>query len=238
MGIVHMSDPRVAAVPVRDNGQPLTDVRAAGVLVDGRRSDPAGAFAQLRTGVVERLLHAQSLLPEGLRLLLVEGYRPPDLQQRYFEQYAAQLRTARPEWTAEQIRTAAARYVSPPEVAPHSAGAAVDLTLVDPDGVELDMGTRLNATPEESAGACYTHADGISRSARLHRDVLTVALTSAGLVNYPTEWWHFSHGDRYWALMTGRPAAVYGATRPGGAAGPPDTLDGNLPDQPGKDGRP
>jgi D-alanyl-D-alanine dipeptidase len=30
------------------------------------------------------------------------------------------------------------------------------------------------------------------------------------LVNYPTEWWHWSYGDRYWALMTGAPAALYG----------------------------
>jgi D-alanyl-D-alanine dipeptidase len=29
-------------------------------------------------------------------------------------------------------------------------------------------------------------------------------------VNYPTEWWHWSHGDRYWALLTGAEAALYG----------------------------
>ncbi len=26
----------------------------------------------------------------------------------------------------------------------------------------------------------------------------------------PTEWWHWSYGDRYWALVTGAPAALYG----------------------------
>jgi zinc D-Ala-D-Ala dipeptidase len=36
------------------------------------------------------------------------------------------------------------------------------------------------------------------------------ALRGAGLVNYPTEWWHWSYGDRYWAMMTGATAAVYG----------------------------
>jgi len=35
-------------------------------------------------------------------------------------------------------------------------------------------------------------------------------LGGAGLVNYPTEWWHWSYGDRYWALMTGAPAALHG----------------------------
>lgn len=104
----------------------------------------------------------------------------------------------------------ASRYVSPPGVAPHSAGAAVDLTLADADGRELDLGTRMNATPEESAGACYTRAENISDGARSHRAVLSTALTAAGLVNYPTEWWHWSYGDRYWALGTGAAAAHYG----------------------------
>lgn len=151
-----------------------------------------------------------SLLPDGLRLLFVEGYRPPDLQRRYFEKYARTLRAEHPDWPAERIRTAASRYVSPPEIAPHTAGAAVDLTLADAHGRELDLGTRMNATPEESAGACYTDADGISAEARAHRSVLGRALRGAGLVNYPTEWWHWSYGDRYWALSTGAPAALYG----------------------------
>ncbi|MFJ8011089.1 M15 family metallopeptidase [Streptomyces sp. NPDC096339] len=211
MNIVLMSDPRVAAIPVADNGEPLADVRAGGrLLLDGRRSDPAYAFAHLRSGGLDRLLHARSRLPDGLRLLIVEGFRPPALQQRYFEEYATELRTANPSRPVEELRVRSSRYVSPPEIAPHSAGAAVDLTLVDADGTELDMGTRVNAGPEESAGACYTLADGLSHRARLYRAALSRALTAAGLVNYGTEWWHWSFGDRYWALMTGRPTALYG----------------------------
>ncbi|NUT29743.1 MAG: dipeptidase, partial [Streptomyces sp.] len=29
-------------------------------------------------------------------------------------------------------------------------------------------------------------------------------------INYGTEWWHWSYGDRYWALQTRQPAALYG----------------------------
>lgn len=47
-------------------------------------------------------------------------------------------------------------------------------------------------------------------TARANRDVLGDALSAAGLVNYPTEWWHWSFGDRYWALGTGAPSAHYG----------------------------
>ncbi|MFI6416463.1 M15 family metallopeptidase [Streptomyces sp. NPDC050842] len=213
--IILMSDPRVTSIPVAECGERLVDVRRDGVLlVDPRKQDPDGSFAHLREGVVERLLTAQSLLPDGLRLLFVEGYRPPALQREYFEEYTDELRALHPEWPAERIRAAASRYVSPPEIAPHSAGAAVDLTLVGPDGRELDLGTRMNAGPEESAGACYTDADSIGAEARAHRDLLGAVLTAAGLVNYPTEWWHWSFGDRYWALMTGKPAALYGPKEP------------------------
>ncbi|MFE2041721.1 M15 family metallopeptidase [Streptomyces sp. NPDC059477] len=212
--IVLMSDPKVAAVPVEECGERLVDVRRdSPLLVDGRKwQDSAGAFAHLREGVLGRLLEAQALLPGGMRLLFVEGYRPPSLQRHYFEKYTAQLRTEHPEWDAAYVRTAASRYVSPPEIAPHGAGAAVDLTLADDEGRELDMGTRMNATPEDSAGACYTWADNITEDARSRRGVLGTALTAVGLVNYPTEWWHWSYGDRYWALETGAAVALYGPT--------------------------
>ncbi|MBY8880930.1 M15 family metallopeptidase [Actinacidiphila acidipaludis] len=209
--IILMSDPKIAALPVAECGEPLVDVRDGGALrVAAERDDPAGAFAHLRRGVLTRLLDAQDRLPDGLRLLFVEGYRPPALQRRYFEGYAAGLRAANPSWSADRLRDAASRYVSPPEIAPHSAGAAVDLTLATADGHELDMGTRINADPEESEGACYTGAPNIAAEARANRDLLSAALTAAGLVNYPTEWWHWSYGDRYWALATGAPAALYG----------------------------
>lgn len=208
--IILMSDPRVAAIPVQDCADPLVDVRTA-LRTDPRKTDATGAWAHLREGVLTRLLTAQRHLPDGLRLLFVEGYRPPALQREYFEEYAAELRTANPDWSPARVHTAASRYVSPPDIAPHSAGAAVDLTLVAPDGEELDMGTPMNASPEASGGACYTHAPDITPDARENRRVLGEALSAAGLVNYPTEWWHWSHGDRYWALATGAPAALYGS---------------------------
>ena len=83
-------------------------------------------------------------------------------------------------------------------------------TPVDAAGEQLDLGTPIDATPEESKGRCYLDAGGLSPDARAHRDLLASVLRSAGLVNYPTEWWHWSFGDRYWALLTGADAAAYG----------------------------
>ncbi|MCJ0875554.1 M15 family metallopeptidase [Streptomyces sp. AP-93] len=208
--IVLMSDPRVYAVPVRECGEPLVDVRDSGILVDPRKADATGSYALLRKGVLRRLLHAQDQLPQGLRLLFVEGYRPPSLQRQYFDEYLGVLRAQYPNLHEAELHTAASRYVSPPEIAPHSAGAAVDLTLADTNGVELDLGTRMNASPEESSGTCYTHASGIDTTARANREILGSALTAARFVNYPTEWWHWSYGDRYWALQSGTDAALYG----------------------------
>ncbi|WP_405921131.1 M15 family metallopeptidase [Streptomyces sp. NBC_00122] len=213
--IILMADPKVSAIAVHERGEPLVDVREAGLLlVDPRKADGAGCYALLREGVLQRLLHAQELLPDGLRLLFVEGYRPPALQRRYFDEYLSGLRAGRPDFPEAELYALASRYVSPPEIAPHSAGAAVDLTLAEEDGTELDLGTRVNADPEESAGACYTDAPHIGPAARANREILGAALAAAGLVNYPTEWWHWSYGDRYWALATGSPTALYGPASP------------------------
>ncbi|WP_433511166.1 M15 family metallopeptidase [Nonomuraea sp. CA-143628] len=210
--IVLISDPRVAAIPVRENGEELADVRGR-LRMDERMADRAGAYAHLRSGLLARLERAERRLPDGFHLLVVEGYRPIDTQRRIFEEYRDGLCAAFPEMSPDEAHIAASRYVSPVDVAPHTAGAAVDLTLCAPDGTEYDMGTQVDDNPEESDGACYMDATNISADARAHRKILADALEPVGLVNYPTEWWHWSFGDRYWALAEGRPYALYGPHR-------------------------
>jgi D-alanyl-D-alanine dipeptidase len=212
--VVLIADPRVTAIPVLDNAEALVDVREAGLRVSSYRADEAGAFALVRAGVLDRLLRAAHSLPPGVGLLFIEGYRPPALQRKYFDGHLNSLRAIYPGRDDGRLRTLASRHVSPPEIAPHSAGAAVDLTLCAEDGPALDLGTAVNATPEESNGACYTGHPSVTGEARRNRAVLAAALGQAGLVNYPTEWWHWSYGDRYWALVTGAAHAVYGACEP------------------------
>jgi D-alanyl-D-alanine dipeptidase len=208
--IVLLSDRRVIDLPVVESGEPLVDLRTVDVLrLDDRLADSEGAYAHVRLSVADRLVAAQTFLPRGLRLLVVEGYRPMALQRRYFTEYHAQLRADHPEWSDERIRRQASRYIAPPEAAPHVAGAAVDLTLATGGGVELPMGTEVNADPEECDSACYTAA-AVSPQAVENRKVLVSALTAVNLVNYPTEWWHWSYGDRYWAFVSRAAAACYG----------------------------
>ncbi|HWB36011.1 MAG TPA: M15 family metallopeptidase [Rugosimonospora sp.] len=195
-----LSDPRVAAVPVHDAGEPLVAL------------DPGfgPGRALVRRGLASRLQSARAALPPGIGLRVVEGHRPAYRQQAIINRYSDELRAARPGIGEPELHVLTSRYVAPLAVAPHVAGAAVDVTLVDPAGRELDLGTAVDATPERSGGRCYFAADGISPQARANRDLLARVLCREGLVNYPTEWWHYSYGDRYWALATGAGAALYG----------------------------
>jgi zinc D-Ala-D-Ala dipeptidase len=197
---VLLSDPRVAAVPVCDNGEPLTEL-------DGSFG-PSRAL--VRASVGRRLVRARGRLPQGLGLRVAEGYRTAAAQGAIIESYTAQLRAACPGVSLADLDHLTSRFVAPLAVAPHVAGAAVDVTLIDDTGCELDLGTPIDATPEQSDGACFFDAPQVSGQARAHRDLLARVLGGAGLVNYPTEWWHWSYGDRYWALMTGASAALYG----------------------------
>jgi len=203
--VVLLSDPRVAAVPVRDCREPLvvapvprlhpTPDRAAGGLV--------------RAGVARRLARADCALPPGVHLVLAEGWRSPAAQAAIVERYRSAVRAGHPDADEDEVERLTSRYVSPVSVAPHVAGAAVDVTLVDDAGRELDLGCPLDATPEESDGRCFTAAQ-VPPAARVLRTALGEVMAGAGFVNYPTEWWHWSVGDRYWALVTAQPAAVYG----------------------------
>ncbi|MFE4465648.1 M15 family metallopeptidase [Oerskovia sp. NPDC056781] len=206
-----IGDPQVRLVPLQDDGDPLVEL----TWIDG----PASTAARhVRAGLADRLLAAQRTLPDGLRLSLSEGYRPVRSQAEIIARYTSSLRARRPDLAPWEIVELSTRYVAPLDVAPHVAGAAVDLTLVDARGREVDMGCPLDATPEESGGTCYFAAPGIAPQARAYRDLLARALTQAGLVNYPTEWWHWSYGDRYWALVTGAPHALYGPVERSAAA--------------------
>ena len=195
-----LADPRVAAVPVHDRGEPL--------VVLPRLLSPTGQL--VRADLARRLVEADATLPPGIRLRVVEGHRSPADQRAIVAAYTAELRTLHGDLPAADLGRLTSRFVAPLEVAPHVAGAAVDLTLVDVLGDELDLGTPIDATPEQSDGRCYFAALGIGADARAHRELLARVLGGAGLVNYPTEWWHWSYGDRYWALTTGAPGAIYG----------------------------
>lgn len=119
-----MAVPRYADVPVQECGEPLVDLgEAAPLLVAAAAAGTPPVY--LRSGVVDRLVIAQSLLPRELRLLILAGHLP-----------AARTSTD---------RAALACWNARPATLPsHLTGGAVDLTLAGPEGAlgVLDDGRR------------------------------------------------------------------------------------------------
>lgn len=204
-----LSDTRVTDIPVLESGEPLALLRE--YAAERGSTLLCGASVLVREGLAQRLVAAGRALGDSLALKVVEGYRAAEVQQQIIEWYIRHLSREYPEADSDQLRELSSRFVSPLDVAPHVAGAAADVTVVDlSSGAELEMGTAVDATPEDSDGHCYFDAEGISSLARRHRTLMASALAGVGLVNYPTEWWHWSYGDRYWARQSGHAHALYG----------------------------
>ncbi len=108
--------------------------------------------------------------PHGLRLKLFDAYRPTEAQWKMW------AHTPDPNFLADPRRGS-----------PHSRGAAVDITLVDRNGQELDMGTAFDAFQPQS----YHAATDISLVAQRNRFFLLGLMTAAGWDFYRNEWWHY-----------------------------------------------
>jgi zinc D-Ala-D-Ala dipeptidase len=208
-----MSDPLVSQVLIQPSVEPFVDL----VGFDSQISvDPALAvrtkyYSYVRLSVAQKLVQAKAFLPANIHFLVKEGYRPLHLQQLAFQHSKQRIKDQFPDCNDQEAAQMASKYVAPPEVAPHPTGAAVDLTLIDGNENELDMGTAFDAIPEETENATFFHANNISNEARYNRDILAHALQSVGFINYFTEWWHWSYGDCYWGAVTGALHALYQA---------------------------
>lgn len=94
---------------------------------------------------------------------------------------------------------------------PHSTGAAVDLTLQDASGEEIDMGCPIDETTERSYPDHYADAASPPMHAvHENRVLLNKVMAAAGFCRHGNEWWHFSLGDQMWAWARGRSPAIYG----------------------------
>ena len=106
----------------------------------------------------------------GLRLKVFDAYRPVYVQKKLWE--------CLPD----------PNFIVPPERgSPHSRGVAVDLTLVDLKGNELDMGTGF----DEFSKLSYHGNLNISESSYKNRMLLLGIMTDAGWDFFRNEWWHY-----------------------------------------------
>lgn len=116
----------------------------------------------------------------GWKLLVFDCLRPRSLQQKLF---AAVEGTSRQPYVA-----------NPRSGSIHNYGLAVDLSLEDEQGREVDMGTKFDdftplAQPSQERESV---ASGKLTGAQLgNRLLLRKIMTGAGFIQLPIEWWHY-----------------------------------------------
>lgn len=176
---------KAKAQPTGDAGEANQDwVEArrivAGLIVERPYASTRNAFktrfyfdqiALLRRGAAAKLRAAQTQLGKnGMRIKLWDGYRPPSVQQKMWD----------------KVRDA--RYVANPARggSRHNRGCAVDVTLADARGRELQMPTNY----DDFSARAHANASA-APAARRNRALLRAAMTNAGFKPLATEWWHF-----------------------------------------------
>lgn len=206
------TSPPTAAVPTPPDVTGLVDVGAvdSSIRVDMRYASRNNFLHEtlypvnrclLRPGTLARLARVQARLIEArLGLVVWDCYRPLSIQQRMWD-YVKDP-----------------RYVADPkEGSKHNRGAAVDVSLVQLLGRELDMGGDFDDFSERS------HRDfaELTDVQKRNRRVLANAMSLEGFVPLSTEWWHFDDPEwsRYELLdeplepPQGRPLGETGAAR-------------------------
>jgi D-alanyl-D-alanine dipeptidase len=155
-------------------------------------------------------MKAQTLLPKGIQIIFEEGHRPIAVQKKIFNDYYQQVKLKNPNFTDEQLKQECYKYVADPEgTPPHSTGGAIDISLADENGNEIDMGSSSDDTPDNNGDRNYTFSENITAEGKRNRKILIDIMEELDFVNYPTEWWHWSYGDQYWAFVK-KTNAIYG----------------------------
>ncbi|MDI6050089.1 M15 family metallopeptidase [Flavobacterium sp. XS2P24] len=132
--------------------------------------DCAECFLRLKT--VNALVDVnKKFLEKGYKIKIFDCYRPLDIQKKMWKI------VSNPEYVA-----------NPAKGSIHNRGGAVDITLVDRNGKELDMGTSFDFFGVE-AGHNYPN---LSEVVKQNRILLKTIMTSSGFNSFDSEWWHYN----------------------------------------------
>jgi D-alanyl-D-alanine dipeptidase len=121
----------------------------------------------------------------GHTLLVLDALRPQRVQQQL--------------WDALEGTDLRLYLADPARGSIHSYGMALDVTLLDAAGRELDMGTGfddMTALSHPALEQGFLLSGALSAAQVAHRRLLRDAMAVAGFVGIDTEWWHFDCGDR------------------------------------------
>lgn len=133
-------------------------------------------FAYLHQAAIEPLRQAIALAKDlDLRLKIWDSFRPIEVQQFMFDKFPSD--------------DPSGGFVSNPGggAIPHCRGVALDLTLVDASGKELEMGSDF----DEFSDLAFHTCQKISTEAKRNRLLLLGIMTAAGFDFYSKEWWHY-----------------------------------------------
>ncbi len=125
----------------------------------------------LRDPVARSLQRAQAdLKTKGYGIRLYDCYRPLSVQKAMWKIFPD------------------GRYVANPATGSrHNRGAAVDLTLVNAQGVAVEMPSDFDDFSERA----YRDSPTMTAAARQHVQILTDAMTAQGFTTIESEWWHY-----------------------------------------------
>ena len=141
-------------------------------------------YAYLQPDVAAMLAKASKLLREKYPkyyLLVMDAARPLSVQQKMWDAVKG---------TPNNIYVA-----NPRKTGLHNYGAAVDVTITNEYGVELDMGTPfdffgLEAQPAKEAEMLKQRK--LTQEQLDNRQILRNVMNKAGFITYQREWWHFN----------------------------------------------
>lgn len=130
------------------------------------------AECYLRYKAVKALIKANAkFMKKGFRIKLFDCYRPLDIQKKMW------TIVSNPEYVAD-----------PKKGSIHNRGGAVDITLVDLNGKELDMGTTFDHFGPEA----HHDYENLSEEIKDNRKFLRNTMTSFGFRIFESEWWHYN----------------------------------------------
>lgn len=173
----------------------------------------------VRDEVFHKIITASEMLPRGFKFKIFDIWRPLSLQRELYSSYsrkiiAEQNLKSLPENERDYIIK---QYISKPrksKILPpvHITGGAVDLTITDKNGNELNMGTDFDSFSPKAHTSyfeknCFSAEDEMIRD---NRRLLYDTMVSVGFTNLPSEWWHYDYGDRFWAFYNNLPAKYDG----------------------------
>ncbi len=146
--------------------------------------DCAWLRAEAASGLEAAAEHLAAQRP-GWQLLVLDALRPQRVQEAI--------------WADVAGTDMALYFANPARGSIHSYGMAVDVTLINPQGRESDMGSGFDEMTLASHPALHAEhlASGLLTAAHVaERQCLFDAMARGGFHGIPTEWWHFDHGDK------------------------------------------